>query len=194
GSIELHGRLDDQVKIHGFRIELGEIEAALNRHPAVRASAVVAPSRPDGARSLVAYVVPAGAQAPDRRELHAFLRGVLPAYMVPAVYVSLDELPLTPAGKADRRRLAAAQPASDAVEFVPPQTPLERTLAALYAQVLGIAQVGIHDNFFDLGGGSIQILEIIVRAQADGIQLTPDAFFEYQTIAELAESLAGAAV
>ena len=191
GSIELLGRLDDQVKIHGFRIELGEIEAALHRHPGIRDAAVVAPRRPGGEQGLVAYIVPTGDVAPDRRELHAFLRGVLPAYMVPATYIPVPELPLTQAGKVDRRRLAAANPTPDAVDFVAPRTSVERMLATAYAQVLGIEQVGIHDNFFDLGGGSIQILEIIVRAEADGVRLTPDAFFEHQTIAELAAGVNG---
>ncbi|HYU00407.1 MAG TPA: amino acid adenylation domain-containing protein [Gemmatimonadales bacterium] len=192
GSIEVLGRLDDQVKIHGFRIEPGEIESALRRHPSVCDIAVVARGSASGDKHLVACIVPAREPAPDPRELRAFLRGVLPAYMVPAVFDAVSELPLTPAGKVDRRALAAGvSPSSPA--FVAPRTPAEETLAAIYAQVLGIDRVGIHDNFFDLGGGSIQILEIIVRAQADGLHLTPDAFFEYQTVAELAAFVSGAA-
>ncbi len=180
------------MKIHGFRIEPGEIESALRRHPSVCDIAVVARGSASGDKHLVACIVPAREPAPDPRELRAFLRGVLPAYMVPAVFDAVSELPLTPAGKVDRRALAAGvSPSSPA--FVAPRTPAEETLAAIYAQVLGIDRVGIHDNFFDLGGGSIQILEIIVRAQADGLHLTPDAFFEYQTVAELAAFVSGAA-
>ena len=183
GSIEVIGRLDDQVKIHGFRIELGEIEAVLSRHPSVREAAVVAREN-----SLVAYVVPAGG-ALEPGELRGFLHSLLPAYMLPAVFVSMPALPLTRAGKVDRRALREQHTALPTSAFVAARTPAEETLATLYAQVLGLERVGIHDNFFDLGGGSIQILEIIARAEADGVHLAPDAFFEHQTVAEIAASL-----
>jgi amino acid adenylation domain-containing protein len=183
GSIEVIGRLDNQVKIHGFRIELGEVEAALRRHPIVRDAAVIARGE-----TLVAYIVPAQA-APDPREMRAFLHSLLPAYMLPAVFVSLPALPLTRAGKVDRRSLSEENPAPPAPAFVAPRTPAEETLATLYAQVLGLEKVGVHDNFFDLGGGSIQILEIIARAESGGVHLAPDAFFEHQTVSEIAASL-----
>jgi hybrid polyketide synthase/nonribosomal peptide synthetase FtdB len=184
GSIEVIGRLDNQVKIHGFRIELGEIEAALQRHPNVRGAAVIARSE-----TLVAYVVPATEGSLDSRELRAFLHSLLPAYMLPAVIVSLPALPLTRAGKVDRRALSEENPAPAPPAFVAPRTPAEETLATLYAQVLGLEKVGVHDNFFDLGGGSIQILEIIARAESGGVHLAPDAFFEHQTVSEIAASL-----
>ncbi len=183
GSIEVIGRLDTQVKIHGFRIELGEIEAALRRHPDVRDAAVVARGE-----HLVAYVDSAQ-PALEPRVLRAFLQTLLPAYMLPAVFVSLPNLPLTRAGKVDRRALIDQNPAPPAPAFVAPRTAAEQTLATLYAQALGLERVGVHDNFFDLGGGSIQILEIIARAEAGGVHLAPDAFFEHQTVAELAASL-----
>ncbi len=189
GSLELLGRLDGQVKIHGVRVEPGEVEAALVRHPGVGAAAVVAHRGAGGHRALLAAFVPAGEPAPLPRQLRDFLRDLLPAALVPAAFVALPALPLTPAGKIDRRALAALAPAPPGPAFVAPRTPLEEALAGISAQVLGIDRVGVDDNFFDLGGGSIQILEFIVRAAAGGVELTPEAFFEHQTTAELAASL-----
>jgi amino acid adenylation domain-containing protein len=193
GSVELLGRLDDQVKIHGFRVELGEVESVLSRHSAVRQVAVVARQHAAGGRSLVAYFVPVRMPPPTAAELRTFLREVLPAYMVPAVFVPLAELPLTRSGKVDRCALPVAAPSPVSPPFVAPRSQLEERLAGTYAQVLGVERVGIHDNFFDLGGGSIQILEIIVRAQADGLILKPELFFEHQTVAELATFLSARA-
>ncbi len=109
--------------------------------------------------------------------------------MVPAVFVPLAELPLTRSGKIDRRALPVTDISGTSPTFTVPRTRLEELLAAIYADVLGIDRVGIHDNFFDLGGGSIQILEIIVRVQADGLTLSPELFFEHQTVAALASFL-----
>jgi len=187
GTIELLGRFDDQVKINGFRVELGEVESALSRHPAVRQAAVVA--RAGG--SLLAYVVPGSDPAPDPADLRAFLRDMLPAYMVPPVFVAVDSLPLSPAGKVDRRALPGVT-APSGEGYVAPRTDLEAQLAAAYARVLGVERVGIHDNFFDLGGGSIQILEIIAREQGADLTLTPELFFLHQSVAELASALEGA--
>ncbi len=189
GSIDLLGRLDEQVKIHGFRIELGEIEATLSRHPAVRAAAVIAEEINGGDKRLVGYVVPAGTRAPSAAELRTFLRTVLPAYMVPAVFVPLGELPLTTTGKIDRRALPAPDLDAARRSFVAPHSALEQRLAEIYARVLGLERVGVHDNFFDLGGGSIQILEIIVQVESDGLSLTPETFFEHQTVAAVAAFL-----
>ena len=191
GTIELLGRLDDQAKINGFRIELGEIEAVLGRHPGVRDVAVVVRATAAGDKHLVAYIVPAHDAPPSAAELRGYLRGVLPAYMVPAVILPLVELPLTRAGKIDRRALPAGSTGAAAASFAPPRTPLEARLAAIYADVLGVEAIGVDDNFFDVGGGSIQILEIIVRAQSEGLTLTPELFFEYQTVAELSSFLSG---
>ena len=188
-AIELLGRLDNQVKIHGFRIELGEIEAALGQPPRVRAGVVVTRENAAGDKHMVAYFVPAREPAPTAGELRDFLRTLLPAYMVPAVFVPLAELPLTRSGKIDRRALPATDTSGTSPTFTAPRTRLEELLAATYAHVLGVDRVGIHDNFFDLGGGSIQILEIIVRAQADGLTLSPELFFEHQTVAALASFL-----
>jgi len=193
GTIEVLGRFDDQVKIHGFRIEPGEIESALCRHPSIREAVVVSREGAVGDKHLVAYLVPGGTPEPTPTELREFLRAILPAYLVPAVFVSLPRLPLTTAGKVDRRALPAPPSAAGGTSFAAPGTPLERTLAELYAQVLGLPRIGIDDNLFDLGGGSIQILEIIVRAQAVGLTLQPQLFFERQTVAELASFLSRSA-
>jgi amino acid adenylation domain-containing protein len=185
-EIEVLGRFDQQIKLHGFRIEPGDIESALCRHPGVREAAVIPRTGPSGDAHLVAYVVSDRDPAPGRTELRDFLRSLLPAYLVPSVFVSLPRLPLTTAGKVNRRALPEPPSVTDAPAFAPPGTPLEELLATIYAQVLGVERIGIHDNFFDLGGGSIQILEIVVRAQSAGLTLAPESFFEHQTVSELA--------
>ena len=188
GAMEFLGRIDGQVKVRGFRIELGEVEAALIKHPAVRESAVAAREDAPGERRLVAYVVLAADVPPAVvRELREFLTGKLPDYMVPAAFVLLPELPLTPSGKVDRRALPA--PDRDRPEiagFVAPGTPAEETLAAIWAEVLGVARVGVHDNFFELGGDSILSIQIIGRAGQMGLSIAPRDLFQHQTIAELA--------
>ncbi len=187
GTLEFGGRYDDQVKVRGHRIEPGEVEAALRRHPSVRDAAVA--GREDGAadRRLVAYVVPGGA-APDAAELRAFLRETLPEHMVPAAVVVLDELPLTPSGKVDRRRLPAPEaPSASEREKAVPRNAAEEILARLWAQVLKVERVGIHDNFFELGGDSILSIQIIARAAQEGLRVTPKQMFLHQTVAELAE-------
>jgi acyl-coenzyme A synthetase/AMP-(fatty) acid ligase len=186
GTIEVLGRLDEQIKLHGFRIEPGEIESALCRHPMIREAAVVARESGAGDKHLVAYVVLASEREPTSAELRHFLRSLLPASLVPAVFVPVARLPLTVAGKVDRRGLPSPPASVADPDDAPPVTAVERLLTEIYAQVLGLPRVGLHDNFFELGGGSIQILEIIVRAHAAGLALSPQAFFEHQTVAELA--------
>ncbi|GAB1510049.1 non-ribosomal peptide synthase/polyketide synthase [Actinophytocola sp. KF-1] len=185
GTVEFLGRRDGQVKIRGFRVELGEVEAALRAHPGV-AEAVVVAHDGGGHKRLVAYVVPVGA-APD---LRGFLSGRLPAYLVPSAFVVLDRLPLTPNGKVDRRAL----PAPDLVTGDgAPRTPVEEALARVWAEVLGVERVGVHDNFFDLGGDSILSLQVVAKARRAGLRLTSKALFLHQTIAGLACEVAVAA-
>jgi amino acid adenylation domain-containing protein len=193
GSIEFLGRVDNQVKIRGFRIELGEIEEVLQSHPSVREAVVLARTDLPGDIYLVAYFVSQTGPVPPADELCAFLKAKLPSYLVPAVFLHLDALPLTPNHKVDRKALPipnASHPRPTKA-FEAPRTPLEELLATIYAQVLGIDKVGIYDNFFDMGGASIQSIEIISRAQGAGIHIMPELLFEHQTVASVAAALQG---
>jgi amino acid adenylation domain-containing protein/non-ribosomal peptide synthase protein (TIGR01720 family) len=200
GSLEFIGRLDDQVKIHGFRIELGEIEAVLLQHPEVRECVLLAREDRSGAtpgageKRLVAYVVPRRHPYPAAGELRSHLRNSLPEFMVPGAFVSLDRLPLTANGKVNRQALPEPDHAAlDRTEsYVAPRTPVEQLLAGIWTDVLRQRLVGIHDNFFDLGGDSILSIQIIARASQSGVTLTPKQLFQHQTIAALA-AVAGAA-
>ena len=195
GVCEFLGRADQQVKLRGYRIEPGEIEAALRQQPEIRDAAVLLREDEPGVRRLVAYVVPSspGAQ-PASDALRDALRAQLPDYMVPAVVVAVDALPLTPNGKVDRKALPAPsgeRPTLTAT-YTAPRTPLEATLARIWADVLRVDRVGIHDNFFDLGGASLSALEIMARLSEAGTSMDavdPTQIFELQTIAELAAAL-----
>ncbi|WP_414584620.1 amino acid adenylation domain-containing protein [Scytonema sp. PCC 10023] len=187
GNIEYLGRIDNQVKIRGFRIELGEIEAVLHQHPSVDSVVVTARVDTPGEQRLVAYIVPQQHTAPTISELRQFLKARLPNYMVPQAIVMLESLPLTPNGKVDRRALPAPELQRELLDkYVAPRTRIEEMLAAIWASVLKIEQVGIHDNFFELGGDSILSIQIIARANQQGIVLSPKQLFMHQTIAELA--------
>ncbi|AFZ17608.1 non-ribosomal peptide synthetase [Allocoleopsis franciscana] len=188
GEIEFLGRIDHQVKVRGFRIELGEIEAALNQHPAVRETVVLAQEKVQGDKRLIAYIVTEQQLAPSINDLRRFLKEKLPEYMVPSVFVQLEALPLTPNGKIDRKVLPAPDTVRPELDkaFVAPRTPVETTLVEIWSQVLGVEQVGIYDNFFELGGDSILTIQIVARANQAGLQLTPKQLFEYQNIADLA--------
>ncbi|HEV2756650.1 MAG TPA: amino acid adenylation domain-containing protein, partial [Actinomycetota bacterium] len=183
GDIEFLGRVDHQVKIRGFRIEPGEIEACLVAHDAMRDAVVVA--RSDGGdKRLVAYVV---GDVATTSELRAYVSKSLPDYMVPAHFVVLDELPLTPNGKLDRAALPAPEGRPElGVAYAAARTPAEEVLAAIWCEVLGLERVGIHDNFFELGGDSILSIQIVARANAAGLGLTPRLLFQHQTVAALA--------
>ncbi|MFE1972218.1 non-ribosomal peptide synthetase [Streptomyces hygroscopicus] len=186
GELRFVGRADDQLKVRGFRIEPGEIEAALLGHGAV-AEAVVALSRAGGRTLLTGYVVPDGAgAAPGEEELRSFLGGVLPDYMVPTAFVTLDALPLTGNGKVDRRALPAPGPAAGTTRYVAPRTDAERALAEIWGTLLGRERVGAEDNFFHLGGDSILSIQVASRARRAGLALTPRELFRHPTIASLA--------
>jgi amino acid adenylation domain-containing protein/non-ribosomal peptide synthase protein (TIGR01720 family) len=188
GELEYLGRIDHQVKIRGFRIELGEIEAILSQHPAIMQTVVVARSHESGQQQLVAYLVAKPEIQPAIAELREFLGSRLPDYMIPASFVLLPELPLTTNGKIDKKALPAPDmSASLAVSYVAPQTGMERQLAQIWSDVLGLPQIGIHDNFFAIGGDSILSLQIVARANQAGIQVTPKQLFSYQSIGELAK-------
>ncbi|MDQ3403410.1 MAG: amino acid adenylation domain-containing protein, partial [Actinomycetota bacterium] len=182
GTVEYLGRADDQVKIRGLRIEPGEVETALLAVRGVRETTVVA--REDGGhRRLVAYLV--CDTEPDAAALRAELKRTLPEYMVPAAFVRLDRVPLNPNGKVDRAALPAPDLRGGDVH-VEPRTDVERRLAALWADVLGVDRVGVTDNFFTLGGDSILSIQLVSRARAAGLRLTSRDVFLAQTVAELA--------
>jgi acyl carrier protein len=156
------GRKDFQVKVRGYRIEPGEVETALQEHPAVTEVAAVGRKMPSGDTRLVAYVVPMGGQVPTVTELRSFLLEKLPDYMVPSTFVMLRALPYTPNGKLDYGALPAPErlrPALDAA-YVAPRTEIEQRIATVWREVLGLEEVGLHDNFFDLGGHSLLLAEV----------------------------------
>ncbi|WP_141588881.1 non-ribosomal peptide synthetase/type I polyketide synthase [Myxococcus sp. AB056] len=186
GRLEYLGRTDFQVKLRGFRIELGEVEAVLRQYPDVRDAVALVREDTPGARRLVGYVVQAAEL--DASALRSFMKERLPDHLVPAAFVALDALPLSPSGKVDRAALPAPDAArgGNAKEFTEPRTEAEKALAALWAQVLGVERVGLHDNFFELGGDSILGIQIVSRAKALGLELEPAMLFERQTLVELA--------
>jgi amino acid adenylation domain-containing protein len=194
GSIEFLGRIDYQIKIRGFRVELEEIETVLNQHPAVQTT-VVLPQESDvsddvaGETYLAAYVVPAEAVEPEVSELRDHAKAKLPPYMVPSAFVILDALPLAPSGKVDRRALPTPDRTRDGLahDYIAPRTALEWFLAERWQRVLGVDRIGIHDDFFELGGNSLQAAVVINRLQ-DELQETTHvrALFVAPTIAELA--------
>lgn len=193
GQLDYLGRTDHQVKIRGFRIELGEIEATLLLHDKV-AEAVAIAQQDCGHPRLVAYIVPAVGNVVDSAELRGFLRQVLPDYMVPAAFVTLDEFPLTPNGKLERRALPAPDwNASLNAEYVPPRTDVERTLAQIWSEVLDVEQVGVEDNFFELGGDSILSFRALSQiCSTFGVNLSARAIFDKPTVARLADLLPAA--
>ncbi|GCE14878.1 hypothetical protein KTT_47370 [Tengunoibacter tsumagoiensis] len=189
GELEYRGRADEQVKVRGFRIELGEIESVLAQHPQVREGVVVFRQAANGVKRLVAYIVPI-AQAPAETlvaDVRSYMQQRLPDYMLPAVLVTLQHMPLTPNGKIDRRALPEPEQRSTGTdEQQLPQTEIEKRLALVWRQVLGIGQVGIHENFFTLGGDSILSIQVVSLARQEGIYLTPRQLFQHPTISELA--------
>ncbi|MGE3817074.1 MAG: amino acid adenylation domain-containing protein [Nitrospiraceae bacterium] len=192
GTLEFHGRRDQQVKVRGFRIELGEIEAALAAVPGITDQVVVVREARAGQPQLVAYVVWADAAVAGATDLRAALRATLPEYMVPGVIVPLAALPLTPNGKVNRNALPAPEEGDlpRGTAYAPPETPAEELLATIWAELLGVPRVGRHDNFFDLGGDSILSIQVISRCRQSNIMLSPRHVIEHQTIAELAAKAA----
>ncbi|WP_158885988.1 non-ribosomal peptide synthetase [Amycolatopsis anabasis] len=190
GELEFAGRVDDQVKIRGFRIELGEIETVLAGHPGV-AQAVVSVREDQGEKQLVAYFVPAGS-APERDALREHLLATLPEYMMPAAFVPLAELPLTPHGKVDRAALPAPPKSTVDKHVAGPRTPTERRLAEIWQDVLGVDRIGPADHFFASGGDSLRALRTLREAmRAFDVQLSPRVLFDAPTLAGLAAAIDG---
>ena len=183
GTLDYLGRLDEQVKIRGFRIELGEIESALLDHDAVREAAVIVREDVPGEKRIVAYVVGSAEAEP----LRVHLRTRLPEYMVPGAFVLLDGLPLSPNGKLDRGALPAPGVGPAAAAYEAPRTPVEEGLAAIWAEVLRLERVGIHDHFFEMGGHSLLATRVASRVRdAFGIDLPVRALFDDPTVAAMA--------
>ncbi len=190
GVIEYAGRIDHQVKLRGLRIELGEIEARLLEHPWVREAAVLAV---DG-RQLVGYVVLESEGGDWREALAAHLAKSLPEYMVPAQWLALERMPLSPNGKLDRKELPAPEVSVAQAGYSAPRNAVERTLAEIWQDLLGVERVGLDDNFFSLGGDSIVSIQVVSRARQAGLQLSPRDLFQHQNIRSLAlAAKAGAA-
>jgi amino acid adenylation domain-containing protein len=191
GNIEFLGRIDQQVKIRGFRVELEEIEALLSQHSEVREAVVVVREDQPGNKRLIAYIV-SNRETLSTNELRQWLKDKLPEFMVPSAFALLETLPLTPNGKVNRKALAAIALPSAPLEttFVAPRTPVEATLAEIWAEILGLDQVGIEHNFFELGGHSLLATQVISRIQ-DTLQISLPlrSIFEQQTIAELATTI-----
>jgi amino acid adenylation domain-containing protein len=190
GHIEFLGRIDHQIKLRGFRIELGEIEAALEHHPAIRQAVVLNRQETPGDTRLVAYLVADREVVPTVSALHHFLKQTLPDYMVPSAFVVLDALPLTPSGKIDRRALPTPAPTRPelAEAFVAPRSATEEVVAGIWATVLGVEQVGVHDNFFDLGGHSLMAVQVMSRLRhALQVEVPLRALFDVPTVAGLAQ-------
>ncbi|MFZ2174496.1 MAG: amino acid adenylation domain-containing protein [Rhodococcus sp. (in: high G+C Gram-positive bacteria)] len=185
--VEYVGRSDFQVKVRGFRVELGEIDAALAAHSAVEFAVTVGREDPSGQTALVSYVVPAAGSTPTAEDLKALVGETLPPYMVPAVILFLDEIPLTTIGKLDRTRLPEPEFVSSVAEFRAPSTPLERSIADIFADVLGLVEVSVDDSFFDLGGNSLSATRVVSRVgQVLGGRIGVRELFEAPTVAELA--------
>lgn len=190
GMLEYLGRSDHQVKIRGFRIELGEIEAALKAYPGVSSTVVVAREDIPGEKTLVAYVVPHKGVVISTEDLKAALRAQMPEFMTPSGFVFLEQMPLTPNGKVDRKALPTAPPRSETSRpnLLPPRNAIEEQLIDIWSEVLRTQQIGVEDNFFELGGHSLSAVRVIAAIRDGlGIELPVSAMFSTPTVASLAE-------
>jgi len=188
GALLYAGRRDHQVKLRGLRVELGEIEATLRQHASVREVVVVARDDHRGGRKLVAYVATHAGQSATPGELRSSVKANLPDYMAPATFVFLEELPQTPNGKVDR--LALPDPSRQRNDlddrYAAPQTATEQAAARIWSSVLGVDTVGLYDNFFDLGGYSLQLVEVLAAIEQQlGVRVNP-AYVQTQTLGQLA--------
>lgn len=192
GNIEFLGREDGQVKVQGYRIELGEIDAALDRIPELRASATAAVGERTSGKTLVAYLVARGEAELDLDAIRRRLESMLPSYMVPTIFMTLSELPLTSNGKVDRKALPTpnSHSGSEKTEAVPPRDDLELQLSKLWSELLNVNDVGVFDNFFSLGGQSFLAMRLMARIRRQfGVSLPLGALLSNGTIAAQAEML-----
>ncbi|MER6401920.1 condensation domain-containing protein, partial [Kitasatospora sp. NPDC001603] len=194
GTLETLGRIDNQVKIRGYRIELGEIEARLREHPHITDTVVTVRENTNGEKTLIAYLVTDTVLGTtiDTAVLRAELADKLPEYMVPTAYLTIDAIPLTSNGKIDTRALPAPDLDAFATSgYTAPRTPVEERLAAVWAEVLGLPQVGVEDSFFDLGGDSIRAVRLVGALRAAGYDVTIRDVFQQRTITAMAAALPG---
>jgi acyl carrier protein len=192
GHIEYLGRIDNQVKMRGFRIELGEIEAGILQHVAVRQVVVIAREDVPGEKMLVAYLVVKNPPADLVDQLRSRIRTTMPEYMVPSRFVILDSLPLTHNGKLDRKALPAPSACEQASRgtAIAPRTAPEELVAGMFREVLKRTDIGVFDNFFDLGGDSLMAARLMSRLRAaSGMNLPLRSLFEHPTVARLAEAI-----
>ena len=191
GQLEYLGRIDEQVKIRGFRIELGEIEAVLRQHAAVRDAVVAVREDASGDKRLAAYLITEGDAAFNASDIREHLRQKLPEYMVPSHYLTLDQFPLSPSGKVDRKKLAASDAAQSGHDrpYIEPRTDTEKHLAAIWGELLGPGRIGLNDNFFELGGHSLLATRLVVRLrEVMQLELPLRTLFEFPTLAAFAEA------
>lgn len=185
-SIEVLGRKDDQLKLNGHRIELGEIRSVFIEHPFVNDAIVIVRTHSYGNTQLIAYFVCSEGVSIDVSELKDFIKMKLPPYMIPVFLIALDKLPLTSNGKIDRKALPIPESLSKRSGYLAPRNEIEEILVEVWQNALNIEQVGINDNFFDLGGASIQSIQVVAKANMYGYQISVENIFELQTIGELA--------
>ena len=191
GNIEFLGRMDDQVKLRGFRIELSEIETILRRYPGVRNAIVTINEDQAERKHLVGYIVPAESTCLDQPQLYEYLKAKLPGYMVPAVFVFLDFIPLTASGKIDRRALPTPESVIERKQYIPPGNEMEKSLVSIWQDLLGLERIGIEDGFFDLGGHSLLAARLVARIhQETGHSLPLAAILENDTVHKQAELIA----
>jgi amino acid adenylation domain-containing protein len=197
GQLEFRGRADSQVKLRGMRVELGEIEAALREHPSLDEAVVVLCADAPGGVGLVAYLVSAASgddgSTTSAEQLRAHLSVRLPRHMIPSAFVALAQIPLMPNGKVDHKSLPApdVSGADSARDAEPPQTPVEESIARIWSDLLGVARIGRHHNFFDLGGHSLLVTQVAARVRSVfDVELPMTVFFQSPTIAGLAHAVA----
>ncbi len=187
GNIEFIGRIDDQVKIRGFRIELGEIESDILEYSGVKEVVILAREDRPGDKRLVAYIVSSHGELPDAVEIRNYLKTKLPDYMIPSAFVMLDEMPLTPNGKIDRKALPAPEGSGLEKEYVAPRTENEKQLAEIWSEVLGVERVGIYDNFFELGGHSLLAITLVEHMRREGFNTDIQILFTCSNLKDLAD-------
>ena len=189
GKLEFLNRVDSQVKIRGFRIELGEIESALSQYPSMNDNVVIVREDTPGDKRLIAYIVKKENQNTDIAQLRQYMKTKVPDYMVPSAFVFIDQFPLTPNGKIDRKVLPAPFEAEEnsTKEYIEPQTEIEKKLAAIWSEVLKLNRIGIDENFFEIGGHSMIAVTLMIKIEKElGIRLPLAILFDYSNIRDMA--------